>query len=799
LKHSYKSADKFIMVNDDDPDMVAVKINLPPCPPLEEIDGYGLDPKKQKFEYQVIPQKLQDIEKRVRKETGRKEVTLDDIEEILTANEVEYKSEIEWVKTQIRRHYNGYWFFNNGKPTYITGAHYTFLNWWPIGASQKKDVYDRIKRGGLAQFRDRDRRWFISFDYIRTTREACYKFRVQYQTKDGVDYRYFNTKEAVKEFCDKFPKSITEEGSFMTVNEERTFFGMIYPKHRREGATSRAGYLNWYITATTGVEQFGGVQSLSDEHARGVFINHISKRHRQLPFWFKFVTDGPSVPKNELIFDIPATRTVGAVGTTGLMGHGGGIDYRASGERAYDSTKLWFIHLDEIGKVDTKAGMSVDNINRWDVVRKCLAQGPYIHGVSLLTSTLGEMTAGGGEVMRKMILDAMWEKRDDNGNTPNGLMTVFFPAQDGLDGFIDEYGNSIIDDPETPILNSEGKLVKIGALTYLNNKRRDKELSGNESGLIEEMQNFPQCLKECFMGSAKSSFMPVLDIRKRIAELRMQEHQTKRGFFEWMDRVRFGKVVFVEDPKGPYTVSWLQVADKRNMREIKQHYITSEMCYHPNWQTMDKLTLGVDSAQYSAKEVDGKTKSYHAMMLFYGHDESIDRTTGHDAKDRVDWVSDSFVLDMKTREMDGYQFAEECLKVCMFYGAMCYPEMNVKDVYMKFREWNMQGYLKYDVNEHGEPALKPGYVVSDGAQNTTKQDAIAGIERYIRSNVKYEKHMNLLIDCKDIAGPQEMTKYDMFAAACAALRGARSNYVKELEAQEKEMEISEPIFAEYNY
>jgi len=145
------------------------------------------------------------------------------------------------------------------------------------------------------------------------------------------------------------------------------------------------------------------------------------------------------------------------------------------------------------------------------------------------------------------------------------------------------------------------------------------------------------------------------------------------------------------------------------------------------------------------------------------------------------------------------QFAEECLKVCMFYGAMCYPEMNVKDVYMKFREWNMQGYLKYDVNEHGEPALKPGYVVSDGAQNTTKQDAIAGIERYIRSNIKYEKHMNLLIDCKDIAGPQEMTKYDMFAAACAALRGARSNYVKELEAQEKEMEITEPIFAEYNY
>jgi hypothetical protein len=409
------------------------------------------------------------------------------------------------------------------------------------------------------------------------------------------------------------------------------------------------------------------------------------------------------------------------------------------------------------------------------------------------------MSKGGGEVMRKMIMDGMWEKRDDNGQTSNGLMTIFFPAQDGLDGFIDEYGNSIIEDPAEPIKNSEGVLVEIGAETFLINKRRTLELEGNEQGLIAQMQDFPMSLKECFMGSAKNSFMPVLDINKRLATLVTQPHLTKRGFFEWVDEQRFGKVRFVEDKAGIYDVSWLQVPEKRNIKQLQEHYVTGDMCYHPNWQTMDYLTLGVDSAQYSSKEVQGKKKSFHAMALYYKHDPSVDKIDGGFQKPREEWVSEGFVLTMKTRDMDAYQFAEECLKVAIFYGAMVYPEMNVKDVYMKFNEWKFGGYMKYDVNEHGEAAKLPGYIVSDGAANTTKQDAIAGMERYIRSNVKYERHRDILHDCKEISGPEEMTKFDMFAAGCAALRGTRSNYVQEVESQQEIYTFVEPMFNEYSY
>lgn len=50
------------------------------------------------------------------------------------------------------RRLNGFWFYNNGVPTYITGMHYFYLNYWTLDT-------------GLPKYRDTDRKYFYFMQY----------------------------------------------------------------------------------------------------------------------------------------------------------------------------------------------------------------------------------------------------------------------------------------------------------------------------------------------------------------------------------------------------------------------------------------------------------------------------------------------------------------------------------------------------------------------------------------------------------------------------------------------------------
>jgi hypothetical protein len=798
IKHKYKDAEEFIIVNNDDEDLYPITIkvptpseyyNLPHEEAIKKIDGYGLPPEKQKFKYQETPSKLLELEAVIRRKKQLKpkdSVKLEDIDEELFGNVSYYSKEIQWIKKQIRRHYKGYFFFNNGQPTYMPGCQYTYLNFWPIGNNRNKH--------GLPEYRDRDRRWFLTIMYAYTSKDAFYKYKVVY-LDEGKNYvRYFNIKKSLDEFREKYPNSYVEEGNFLIDTGDRTIYGVIYPKHRREGATSRAGFMNWYITATMGIQRFGGIQSMSDYHSTQVFVDHIAKRLRRMPFFFKLMTEGSSVPKEAISFTAPASRAAGSVGTTSLPPHEGWINHRPSGERAYDMEKLHFIHHDEVGKIDPKAGININVVDRWRVVMKCLAQGPYIHGLGLLTSTLGEMEKGGGEQMKRLILGSRFNDRNDNGQTITGLITLFFPAYDGLDGFIDEFGNSIVEDPPKPIKNIDGKTVNMGAKSYLMNKRRAFEINGDQTGLIEEMQNFPCNLKECFMSASKDSSFPVLKIKKRITELTFEKHVSRRYNLEW-ESGRNSKVRLVEDDEGKFIMSYLPNPGARNLRE----WDTELEAWKPAWTVMNKFVLGADPAKYETQEVSGKKKSYNAAAMYYKKDESVDGDMGNNIKPRGSWVSDKFVLTYKQRDVSRDEYADDMAKACVFFGAMLYPEMNVTFLYERFIEWGFRGYLLYDMDENGYKKPLPGRITSDGNANSTKQDIFDSWENYLKIGAEYENHIEILEECSNIDGKQEMTKYDLFAAGGYALLGSKSVYPKFVELNEQSMMIDSKLFNTFDY
>ena len=71
---------------------------------------------------------------------------------------------IDYIEKEFDRREQGHWFYNNGKPTYVTGAHYMYLQWTNI------DV-------GYPDFREANRIFFIYWEACKADKRCfglCY-------------------------------------------------------------------------------------------------------------------------------------------------------------------------------------------------------------------------------------------------------------------------------------------------------------------------------------------------------------------------------------------------------------------------------------------------------------------------------------------------------------------------------------------------------------------------------------------------------------------------------------------------
>ena len=134
-----------------------------------------------------------------------------------------------------------------------------------------------------------------------------------------------------------------------------------------------------------------------------------------------------------------------------------------------DGLKMFWIDVDEAGK--TK---EVEVDERHKVLVPCVAQGnrAVIGGLLGYPSTVGEMEKKGGMAYFRLAKLSHWQYRDITGQTASGLMNFYFPSYDGLEGYIDEYGDTVIETPEKPVRGIDGKLIRIGSKNALLSKRQ---------------------------------------------------------------------------------------------------------------------------------------------------------------------------------------------------------------------------------------------------------------------------------------------------------------------------------------
>lgn len=748
----YKPADTSFSVNDLDPDRKTIVISLPKPPPLHMIEGWGLHPDQQYFRRLETPQRLslleadvlrelQDLKKDNRQETITGYKIIENFWQRLEDNASEYEKEIEFIKKVWYHRVYGFWFFNDGKPTYITGRHFMFLNFFTMP--------DVKENGGKPEYRDRHRREFLFRDYLKVAHHTFAK-------RDEKGW-------AVAE----------DDGHYEMVDMGmRLFYGNIHPKSRRNGSTIM-GLHNMIEGAEMGYGRYSTIISKDGESTEEHYNLRLLPSWGARPYFIRPMWNGTAAPTQIKYF--PAKN---AYTTDGLMSV---IDYTSSaGVVKKDGSKFnGFIEFDEEGKSE------VDVLQRWDVYKNSMAlgDGTKILGECSHDSTVEEINAQ-GKAFLDLLETSDFFQRGDNGQTTSGLAAMVFPAYDGLEGFIDFFGQSVIQTPtERQIrMRPDGQFAIMGkgAYQYQQEKRDDFIKKGTPAAMQSYrsyVKKYPWRTSELSIGTAGSMGFEYEVIDKRIAELRklksLGKLDVKTGNFYRHGGLE-GAVYWKTEEGGKFDISFDIEPQQANLKKRSMGWNVNEQKFMSQYEPVYKsrFTIGADPVEWSNKKTDSEAskQSDPAMTMKWEYDANIDKSN-----DPTDWKTCNCELYYRYRPKSLEEYCEDVLMAAEYFGAMIYPENNKTRLIEYIIDRGRGGYLKYDIDPRtGKMADKPGYY----AQTQSKNEGFGEVKDWVIYHACKCKHIRLLEEIRNIRFADDLTRFDGLASWMAALLGSRSPYGK---------------------
>lgn len=755
----YLPPDEYFIINAHDTIRKPIFISLPKAPPIELIDGYGEHPDNQVFKYKTIPPKIDRLENKIlrelqdrKKDNYQETVTgykiLDMFWEELENNSDEYEDEIQFIKNIWWWRRNGYWFFNDGKPTYITGRHFMFLNFFYMP--------DVSENRGYPEYRDRHRREFLFRDYLR----------VAHHTFARRDERGWAIPE--------------DDGSYTMIDMRiRLFFGVAHAKSRRNGSTIMS-LSNLIEGAESGLAKRSTVVSKDGKFTEELFLNNLLPAWAKRPFYIRPVWDGNFRPTNIRYFP-PRNNT-------GFEALGGTIDYTESaGMFKKDGTKLsGDTTVDEPGKTE-----GVDVLQRHDVYKNAasLGDGTKIIGFFDYISTVEDMNQAGQAFLDILDLSDFYQ-RGNNGQTSSGLVDMIFPSWDGIEGFIDSFGMSVINKPTDRQIklrpNAEFSILNQGAFQYQQEKRADFLKIGTPKALQSYrayIKKFPWDSAELTIGTSGDLGFDYTIIDTRMGELRrlnaLGKLPVKIGSFHRDGNENpEGRVYWKTEENGRFELSMELPPEQTNLKRRIMAWDVDKGKFVPTFEPVYKsrFTAGSDPFEYSNQKADTGTskQSDGGLAVLWEHDPSIDKTD-----DQTQWESRRFVLSYRYRPASLQDYNEDVMMACEYFGAMVFMERNKTSTWEYFIRRGRGGYLKYEQDlTTGKLADKPGFY----SQSASKDELFSEIKDYINYRGHKENHITFLEECRNIKSKDQMTKYDRLTAHGAALLGSRSPHGKSEEA-----------------
>jgi hypothetical protein len=460
-----------------------------------------------------------------------------------------------------------------------------------------------------------------------------------------------------------------------------------------------------------------GILSKTGADAKEMFINKVVPIVRNYPFFFKPIQDGMDNPKTELSFRVPAKKitkkNMSDIEDDSIIGLDTTIDWLNTADNSYDGQKLLNLVHDESGK-----WLSPNNIlNNWRVTKTCLRLGSRIIGKCMMGSTVNAL-AKGGQNFKDLYYDSIPSKRNANGQTKSGLYSLFIPMEYNMEGFLDEYGHAVIDDPIKPVVGIDGRLIRVGAVTYWQNEV--DALKSDSDALNEFYRQYPRTESHAFRDESKQSLFNLTKIYQQIDynDSLIKDRVLTRGSFHWKDGRIDTEVVWTPDKNGRFLISWLPPDRLRNK------FIMKNGKRYPGNEELG--AFGCDP--YDISGVVGGGGSNGALHGLTG--TSLD----------PDVPSNTFFLEYVARPQTADIFFEEVLKACVFYGMPILAENNKARMLYHFKN---RGYRGYSMNrpDRNYSQLSKTELEIGGIPNTSediKQTHASCIESYIEQYVGFD-------------------------------------------------------------
>jgi hypothetical protein len=611
----------------------------------------------------------------------------------------------------------------------------------------KDDIYNKLTKDEIA---------FIVGEYKKIINGHWFYNDGELLWISGTNYMYLNwwkidTEKGFPDFrlCD------TEFfWHWWKVCEDKDCAGLIDLERRRAGKSARAGVIA-YAETFTKKNVLTGIQSKTDDDARKFFQKTIVKPWKRLPFFLQPEFDSSNNPRDELRFYSPTYRGEEARKeiSTGVALESN-IEVRASVNIAFDGEKLWRSIDDEAGKASES-----DIVDRWMNVKKhCIQVDNRIFGKALVTSSVGEMTKGGGANFKRL-----WEYSDPSkkvdGRTASWLEQHYIPAYDGY--IIDEYGRT----------------KKEEALEAL--KKRFEGLKGKPAELSAEKRQFPRNLKEAFRAAIGECRFNIAIIDEIVEKYTFENKEITYGNFKWKDGKRDSEVIFV--PSDRHSARWIVSYLFEDQKMSNKKYLNGGIWFpgNFNWGTTGADPFRVD-------EVVSNKKSMGTGVVFRGHDINIDQ----EHKEISEWKTNCFVATYRNRPLRD-EYCEDMLMMCVYYGIPMFPEMNITVVSDYFKSRGYNGFLLHQKDVNYRISKVPG------ANTNPKSIGImfSEMDAWIDNFGLYTKHPEIMEAARD-ADPGRLQPSDLFVAACYALLGERSKKISYTQVSQKA--TSQPMFQTFS-
>jgi len=237
----------------------------------------------------------------------------------------------DYIDQEFNHRDEGFWFYNNGEPTYITGTHYMYLQWTKI------DV-------GHPDFRESNRLFFIFW-------EACKADKRSY----GMCY--------LKNRRSGFSFMSSAETTNQATMSSDARFGIL----SKSGSDAKKMFTDKVVPISINYPFFfkpiqDGMDRPKTELAYRIPASKLTRK---------------KLDSNEQLQELVGLDTT--------------IDWKNTGDNSYDGEKLKLLVHDESGKWEKPDNI----LNNWRVTKTCLRLGSKVIGKCMMGSTSNALEKGG--------------------------------------------------------------------------------------------------------------------------------------------------------------------------------------------------------------------------------------------------------------------------------------------------------------------------------------------------------------------------------------------------------------------